>query len=724
MTTLDELKVIIDVDARRMDASLKEIKRGIRGINTESVRANKGMSRMFTGSILKGGASLAIGFKVAEVLGDIARQAVAAGLQLQLVETTFSSLFSDKNVGASVFRELERFSIGSIFTAQEVLKSARQLKAFNIEAQDIIPTIKALGNIATVVGRDSLPRLTTALGQVRTKGKLDAQDTRQFTEAAVPIIEALAISLGKTTEEIIQLRAKGLISFKDVKNALMSLSTEAGQFAGVLEDAADTPIGKWKQLTGVIEIGAKNVITAITPMLNLLGDAAISAAKFTFGIGDADTRAVDRSISDLQNNIDKLTKKRIEFEKFDADTSEIDKDLASLTEKMQELVGLKGQFENLDMPGGILRGFDNKGFEQEFINARVKVTEIKEELEKLQNLSPAGRIRENFLNTDKVDVRIDKLKQSLKQQQGVLDEFFAGLTKQGKEFTESEISAFILAIDGELASIEDTLAGRNFPTTAKILQLLDKEELKQTRSILVDFRNEIERVPGINEEVKTSEQLKREEFEKTRNELKLQQEAYQKWIDDMDIAARSAKATWRDLGIVLTDSMVMSIKTIEEQFTEGIVNMRDDLSSFADFFDNIWKDLERKFVAKHISQPLTQSILQITGDLFGGPGGQPSGALASGGPVYSGSSYLVGERGPELFSPNTSGKIHSNPQTQSMMGQSVVVNQSFNISSGAEMNLIDQKIQQSSHAISVQAQQGVFAALNKGGSASRLVGRG
>lgn len=37
-----------------------------------------------------------------------------------------------------------------------------------------------------------------------------------------------------------------------------------------------------------------------------------------------------------------------------------------------------------------------------------------------------------------------------------------------------------------------------------------------------------------------------------------------------------------------------------------------------------------------------------------------AGARANGGPVASGQTYLVGERGPELFTPNTSGAIIPN----------------------------------------------------------------
>lgn len=67
----------------------------------------------------------------------------------------------------------------------------------------------------------------------------------------------------------------------------------------------------------------------------------------------------------------------------------------------------------------------------------------------------------------------------------------------------------------------------------------------------------------------------------------------------------------------------------------------------------------------------------------GGAGGIVSGALselkfltgarASGGPVMAGGSYLVGERGPEIFSPSTSGMITPNGG-----GRSIVINVSNN----------------------------------------------
>ncbi|WP_172123234.1 phage tail tape measure protein [Devosia sp. 919] len=54
-----------------------------------------------------------------------------------------------------------------------------------------------------------------------------------------------------------------------------------------------------------------------------------------------------------------------------------------------------------------------------------------------------------------------------------------------------------------------------------------------------------------------------------------------------------------------------------------------------------------------------------------GATGQPGtygGGFAAGGPIAGGTTYLVGEEGPELITPNRSGFVHTAPQTQAMLG--------------------------------------------------------
>ena len=61
------------------------------------------------------------------------------------------------------------------------------------------------------------------------------------------------------------------------------------------------------------------------------------------------------------------------------------------------------------------------------------------------------------------------------------------------------------------------------------------------------------------------------------------------------------------------------------------------------------------------------------------------GARANGGPVSADAPYLVGERGPELFVPNTAGKIISNEQMSKNNG--LVVNQTINVTTGVQQTV-------------------------------------
>ena len=89
--------------------------------------------------------------------------------------------------------------------------------------------------------------------------------------------------------------------------------------------------------------------------------------------------------------------------------------------------------------------------------------------------------------------------------------------------------------------------------------------------------------------------------------------------------------------------------------TKGMVNAQQSLQSFAMEMD--------KFVDSQVMPKATTVIEKLVGGLDKVAGGinkladEMPEARASGGPVSAGSPYLVGEQGPEIFSPGASGQI-------------------------------------------------------------------
>lgn len=84
----------------------------------------------------------------------------------------------------------------------------------------------------------------------------------------------------------------------------------------------------------------------------------------------------------------------------------------------------------------------------------------------------------------------------------------------------------------------------------------------------------------------------------------------------------------------------------------AIAGVITGVSRLINFFDNVI-DKIKEFINLVKNNPLVQGLGDIIGKVFGG-------GKAAGGPVNAGTTYLVGERGPELFTPSGSGTIIPN----------------------------------------------------------------
>jgi len=72
--------------------------------------------------------------------------------------------------------------------------------------------------------------------------------------------------------------------------------------------------------------------------------------------------------------------------------------------------------------------------------------------------------------------------------------------------------------------------------------------------------------------------------------------------------------------------------------------------------DAILADFDRVAISQFVVKPIEGAVSSIASNVLS----SIAGARASGGPVDEGSAYLVGEQGPELFVPSSSGSIAPN----------------------------------------------------------------
>jgi phage-related minor tail protein len=140
--------------------------------------------------------------------------------------------------------------------------------------------------------------------------------------------------------------------------------------------------------------------------------------------------------------------------------------------------------------------------------------------------------------------------------------------------------------------------------------------------------------------------------------------------DPLDGAAKAltdfANGPVTDATTTIENAVTKSFNAVANTIARAAVSGKTSIDRLV---DAILADFERVAISQFIVKPIEGIVGSLAGDL----GQAIGGALASGGPVAAGESYLVGEQGPELFTPSSSGQIAPNNAVASAR-PSVVVN--------------------------------------------------
>ena len=132
--------------------------------------------------------------------------------ELEQTRVAFTSMLGSADQANTMIANLQKFAAETPFEMPGVRDAAQQLLAFGYDANEIIPTLTALGNAASGLGRgqDGFNHLAFVFGQIRTTGQLMGQDVMQLAQLGVPVKDILAKNLGLTKEELARIGEQGI----------------------------------------------------------------------------------------------------------------------------------------------------------------------------------------------------------------------------------------------------------------------------------------------------------------------------------------------------------------------------------------------------------------------------------------------------------------------------------------------------------------------------------
>jgi len=282
----------VTTETKKLEAAVSKAQNGIRNTNrglgqTGKVANNaaKGVNKL--GKAVRG---LVAGFTAIQTLKFVIFKTAELERQTKSLEVLTGSLGNARNI----IKELQQFGAVTPFTSSELIETAKRLKAFGFETEQVVDVTKRLADVAGATGAD-LGGIATAFGQIQAKGRLQGEELLQLQERGVSLQDELQKMYGLTADEFRKALEGGRISADAVNLALQNITETGGKYAGGAIAQSDTLAGKFSTLIDGIENISRTIGGVLSPALQgVLGlaidvvnsiNSAINAQKRLTGFG-------------------------------------------------------------------------------------------------------------------------------------------------------------------------------------------------------------------------------------------------------------------------------------------------------------------------------------------------------------------------------------------------------------------------------------------------------
>ena len=264
MATIAERNIIFKIQADTANArkGVEKISKDVTGLN--------GIVRQATANF----ASLAafdVAGRITGGLKSIADQSIRLAINSEQTNVAFETFLGSAQKAAEVVAQLKQFSALTPFEPEQVLQAGKALLAFGVAAEDLEPTLKAVGDLSAGTGKD-FNELAVIFGKAKTQGVLFAEDINQLTESGIPVIQEFAKQLGVSEGAVKKLASEGKISFSNLEQAFQDLTSEGGRFFDLTAKQSQTVGGRISTLVGNFNSLLESIGTGLLPTFGRLVD--------------------------------------------------------------------------------------------------------------------------------------------------------------------------------------------------------------------------------------------------------------------------------------------------------------------------------------------------------------------------------------------------------------------------------------------------------------------
>ncbi|MEG1544281.1 MAG: tape measure protein, partial [Tannerellaceae bacterium] len=192
-------------------------------------------------------------------ISGLMNKVVETRAQFESIERSYEVLLGSQEKATKKIAELKEYAIISPLTFTDLSDATKTLLGFNVEADRLMPILKALGDVS--MGESGkFGSLSLAFAQMSAAGRLMGQDLNQMINAGFNPLQEISKTTGKSIGTLKDEMSKGAISAEMVEKAFISATSAGGKFFGMAEKGADG-----------IKSAQSNLENAISELMNSFG---------------------------------------------------------------------------------------------------------------------------------------------------------------------------------------------------------------------------------------------------------------------------------------------------------------------------------------------------------------------------------------------------------------------------------------------------------------------
>lgn len=245
-----------------------------RTINNQIVKAGDQLKSVGK-SMRNYGLGLTFGVSL-PILGTAAA-IIKMGADAETTSVQFNTMLG-KDQGQKMLKNLREFAASTPFRFPELAGSAKTLIGFGVAQEDVMDTMKVLGDVSAGTGKN-VQELAVIFGQIRGMGRLQGQDFMQLVNAGFPVSE-IAKTIGTDMKGLKDQMEAGNVSFEAVEETFKRLTREGGKFNNMMKALSETTAGKFSTLMDNITMLGQSMSKYLLPSINKFLDWAINAVQW------------------------------------------------------------------------------------------------------------------------------------------------------------------------------------------------------------------------------------------------------------------------------------------------------------------------------------------------------------------------------------------------------------------------------------------------------------